>query len=41
MGIISLLVIIIKRREFETYLKGINKPVISKNLPKGRIPDKK
>ena len=41
MGIILLLVIIIKRREFETYLKGINKPVISKKLPKGRIPDKK
>jgi hypothetical protein len=29
-GIIALLVLIIKRREFEIYLKGIKKPVISK-----------
>ena len=39
-GIIALLVLIIKRREFETYLKGINKSVISKKSHKGRKPDK-
>ena len=40
-GIITLLVLIIKRREFETYLKGINKSVISKKSNKRRKPDKK
>jgi hypothetical protein len=39
-GIIALLVLIIKRRKFETYLKGINKSVISKKPHKGRKPDK-
>jgi hypothetical protein len=39
-GIIALLVLIIKRREFETYHKGINKSVISKKPHKGRKPDK-
>ena len=39
-GVITLLVLIIKRREFETYLKGIKKPVISKKPHKGRKPDK-
>ena len=39
-GIIALLVLIIKRREFETYLKGIKKPVISKKQRKGRKSDK-
>jgi hypothetical protein len=40
-GIIALLVLIIKRREFETYLKGFKKPAISKKPHKGRKPDKK
>ena len=39
-GIIALLVLIIKRREFEKYLKGINKSVISKKPHKGRKLDK-
>jgi hypothetical protein len=39
-NIIALLVLIIKRQEFETYLKGIKKPVISKKPYKGRKPDK-
>lgn len=39
-GILALLVLIIKRWEFETYLKGINKSVISKKPHKGRKPDK-
>jgi len=39
-GIIALLVLIIKRREFGTYVKGIKKPVISKKPHKGRKPDK-
>jgi len=39
-GIIALLVLIIKRREFETYLKGINKSVVSKKPHKGKKPDK-
>ena len=39
-GIIVIFVLIIKRRKFETYLKGINKPVISKKPHKGRKHDK-
>jgi hypothetical protein len=39
-GIIALLVLIIKRKEFETYLKEINKSVIRKKPQKGRKPDK-
>jgi hypothetical protein len=39
-GTIALLVLIIKRREFEAYLKEINKSVISKKPHKGRKPDK-
>ena len=39
-GIIALLVLIIKRREFETYLNGNNKSVIGKKSPKGRKSDK-
>jgi hypothetical protein len=39
-GIIALLVLIIKRRKFEIYLKGINKSVTSKKPHKGRKTDK-
>ena len=39
-GVIALLVLIIKRREFEAYLKGINKSVISKKPHKRRKTDK-
>jgi len=39
-GIIALLVLFIKRREFDIYLKEINKPRISKKSNKGRKPDK-
>jgi hypothetical protein len=39
-GIIVLFVLIIKRREFETYLKGINKSVISKKPNKGKKSEK-
>jgi hypothetical protein len=39
-GIIAIVILIIKRREFELYLKGINKPVTGKKPPKRRKSDK-
>jgi hypothetical protein len=39
-GIIALLLLIIKRREFDNYLNGINKSVMIKKPHHGRKPDK-